>query len=68
MFKEAKLYLFDNAHLNNKKGFVTAEVFAKNILEAKQKVKDMGYEGLRFAQIRILFGERKKRYHERKGL
>ena len=50
-----KKYVFNN-YWNKKKGisYIQVEVEAETILEAKKKVKEMGYENMIFSRIKVL--------------
>ena len=50
-----KIYVFNN-YWNKKKGepYRQTEVEANTILEAKKKVKEMGYDNMCFIRIKIL--------------
>lgn len=56
MIIEKKKYWFDNLN-SRKKGekLVQMGVIADNILEAKRKMKEMGYENLDFLRIEYVY-------------
>ena len=55
MVKERKRYIFSNYFRNIKNGLRTkqVEVYAETILEAKEKVKEMGCKDFYFERIVI---------------
>lgn len=51
-----KLYTFNNWYspVRGRKSFKQVEVIASNIIEAKKKIKEMGYGSMRFSSIKIV--------------